>query len=118
MNQHRTLPGRSRNSTIPKRKVEISNDFLTTLAKEAGNIFSLTGMPRVELQFDDPLIVAGIMRSLKDTPKSGKVHKLELTFAGKPEPVEVEVRDVNTFRVTRIKLVMPTPPAIPPPKKR
>lgn len=112
MAKYTTMPGRSRNSTIPQAIVEKRRSiFIPELEKPATKLFKQMETDQVDVQIEDPLVYSGIQRELQSM---GYSIELKLDDA-KPEKVQVEERKNCTFRVTRMKKAAP---AIPPPLRK
>lgn len=109
MATHKTAPGRSRNSMIPRAIVEKRSDlYIAELEKGAADMIRRMGAEteQVDVHIEDPLTHAGISRDIQAANFS-----LEMKLVGgKTESVKVEPQKDGTFRVTRKKA---TPPALP-----
>lgn len=116
MATYRTLPGRSRNSMIPQVTLPSTDDVIHKFEKEVAKHFKLLETDQVDMRFEDSLVATGILWALQAFPKPAKAYQLKLTLGSHgPEPIEVEPRDINIFRVTRTKKISP---AVPPPLRK
>lgn len=110
---HKTVPGRSRNSMIPRAIVEKDEDmYLRHLKNGAADMIRRMGpeTEQVDVLIADPITQAGIGRDLQAAN-----FTLDMVLVGvKSESVKVEPQKDGTFRITRQKKTPPALPIVPP----